>query len=110
MERQLIVSTAATLAATEYPVAGYDSPFLVGNKVILAITKTTDYAGGNVTVRTDNSETDGTPTFETVRAAADADGATTETTELMEITLGDNIEITVAARTAGTITFALLSQ
>lgn len=101
MKKQLVVAVAATLAATEYPVAGFNSPFLVGNEVTLVITKTGDFAGGDITVRTDNSESGGSAVFETIRAAADGDAATTKLVETYNIKLGDNIEITAAAVTAG---------
>ena len=107
MRTKLIKSTAASLARTLYPTADFVTPFNRGRECVLQVIKTGNYAGGNVTIETDNAA-DGS--FSDVRPAADADAATTLHTENFNITLGDNIAITVLTRTAGTIEFRLLGD
>ena len=107
MRSKLVLSTAASVARTLYPIADFNTPFTVGQECVLAITKTGDYAGGNVTVEGDNAK-DGS--FSDIRAAASANAATTMHTEYYNITLGDNLAITVLTRTAGTIEFRLLGD
>ena len=102
MRMHLIMAVTETLAATEYPVSEFGgTPFLPGNDAVLMLVKDGDFAGGDITIRTDNSNTDGAAAFETIRAAADGDAATTQMVELFNCTLGDSIELTAAAVTAG---------
>lgn len=102
MRMVLVKAVTETLAATEYPVSDLGgTPFLPGNDVVLMLCKDGDFAGGNITIRTDNSNTDGAAAWETIRAAADGDLATTQAVELFNCKLGDNIELTAAAVTAG---------
>ena len=109
MQMQLVADVTATLTATEYPTIGYNTPFLPGNTVVGMLVKDGDFAGDNITIRTDNSQSAGSPAWETIRAAADGDLATTPVIELFEFVLGDNIEITAATITAGGFKFYLLS-
>ena len=107
MRHKLVVDVTATLTRTLYPVADYNTPFNRGREVVLALIKDGDFAGGNITIETDNAK-DGT--FSDIRAAADGDAATSPGTELFNVTLGDNIAVTAAAITAGGFKVVLLGD
>ena len=108
MQMKLVATVSATQGATEYSTAGYDSPFQVGNTVVGMLVKSGNFAGDNVTIRTSDKITSGVAGWTTVRAAADADSATTGDVELFQFQVGDDIEITAAAVTAGSFKFYLL--
>lgn len=107
MRSKLVKAVTATLAATAYPTADWNTPFNRGREVVLMLVKDNDFAGGDVTIETDNA-TDGS--YSDIRAAADADAATTQCTEYFNVTLGDNIRITAAAVTAGGFEVRLLGD
>ncbi len=107
MRYKLVTAVTATLAATAFPVKSFKSPFLRGNECVLQVVKSGDFAGGNVTVKTDNSS-DGS--YSDVRPAATANAATTQGVENFNLTLGDNIEVTAAAVTAGSFDVILLGN
>ncbi len=107
MRSKQVVAVTATLAATAYPVSGFKSPFLRGQEVVLMLVKDNDFAGGNVTIETDNAK-DGS--YSDIRPAADADAATTQCIEFFNVTLGDNIRVTAAAVTAGGFEIRLLGD
>lgn len=107
MRYKSIVKVTATLAATAYPVADFVSPFTRGRECVLVLAKDGDFAGGDVTIETDNAA-DGS--YSDVRAAADGDAATTQMNEYFNITLGDNIRVTAAAVTAGGFEVLLLGD
>ena len=69
--------------------------------------KDNDFAGGDVTIEGDNAS-DGS--YSDIRAAADADAATTQCVEFFNVTLGDNLRITAAAVTAGGFEVRLLGN
>lgn len=106
MRYKLVKQLNATLTATEYPVSGYKSPFTRGRECVLMLVKTANFAAGNLTIETDNAS-DGS--YSDVRAAADADGSTRQI-ELFNVTLGDNLRITLASHTAGTCDVVLLGD
>ena len=56
MRMQLVKAVTETLAATAYPVSGYDTPFTRGQSVVLMLVKDGDFAGANITIETDNAE------------------------------------------------------
>lgn len=101
MKAHRVVAVTATLAATEYPVSAFGGNFREGQSVVMMLCKDGDFAGGNITIRTDNSQSAGSPAWTTIRAAADGDAATTQMVEIFNAVLGDNIEVTAAAITAG---------
>ena len=107
MRFKQVVNVTATLTRTLYPTADFVTPFNRGREVVLALVKTNNFAGGNVTIETDNAA-DGS--FSDVRAAADADAATSGSVELFNVTLGDNIAVTAAAITAGSFKVVLLGN
>ena len=55
MRSKQVVAVTATLTRTLYPVADYVSPFLRWQEVVLMLVKDNDFAGGNVTIETDNA-------------------------------------------------------
>jgi len=107
MRTKLIKAVTATLAATAYPVADFATPFQRGRECVLVVAKDGDFAGGDITIETDNAK-DGS--YSDIRAAADGDAATTQMTEFYNVTLGDNIRITAAAVTAGGFEVRLLGD
>lgn len=107
MRTKLVKAVTATLAVTAYPTADFVTPFNRGRECVLVLAKDGDFAGGDVTIETDNA-TDGS--YSDVRAAADADAATTQMNEYFNVTLGDNIRITAAAVTAGGFEVRLLGD
>lgn len=107
MRYKEVVAITTTLADTVYPVADFLSPFTRGREVVLAVLKDGDLAGGDLHIETDNSS-DGT--YSDVRAAADADAATTQMVEVFNVTLGDNLRIGYAAITAGGCQIVLLGD
>jgi hypothetical protein len=107
MRYKSIKKVTVTLTRTLYPVADFVSPFTRGRECVLVLAKYGGFAGGDVTIETDNAS-DGS--FSDVRAAADADAATTQVNEYFNITLGDNIAITAAAVTAGGFEVLLLGD
>ena len=111
MRVQLVKTISATLAATSYPVASYGTPFLRGNDCVLMLSKDGDWAGGAITIKTDNSVTSsGAAAWETIQAASDMDAATTEMIHFYNVNIGDNIEITAVAPSAGTCSVFLLGD
>lgn len=107
MRYKEVVDITATLADTVYPVSSYLSPFTRGRECVLMVIKDGDLAGGNLHIETDNA-TDGS--YSDVRAAADADAATTRNIEVFNVTLGDNLRIGYAAITAGGCQIILLGD
>ena len=107
MRRKVIVDITATLADTEYPVADFATPFCRGQEVVLYVAKDGDLAGGDLHIETDNAK-DGS--YSDIRAAADADAATTQSVEFYNVTLGDNLRIGFAAITAGGCQIGLLGD
>lgn len=107
MRSKLVANVTATLTRTLYPIADFVTPFVRGREVVLQIIKTGNFAGGDVTIETDNAK-DGS--YSDVRAAADADAATTLHVETFNVTLGDNIAITAAAITAGSFEVRLFAD
>ena len=67
MRKYTVKNITATLAAVEYPVADFPTPFTRGQSVILCVNKSADYNAGNLLIETDN-EPDGT--YSDVRASA----------------------------------------
>lgn len=107
MRTKLVKAVTATLTATAYPVADFVTPFVRGRECVLVLAKDGDFAGGDITIETDNAK-DGS--YSDVRAAADGDAATTQINEYFNVTLGDNIRITAAAITAGGFEVRLLGD
>lgn len=107
MRSKQVVAVTATLARTLYPIADFVTPFNRGREVVLMLVKDNDFAGGDVTIETDNAA-DGS--FSDVRPAADADAATTQCIEFFNVTLGDNLAVTAAAITAGGFEIRLLGD
>jgi hypothetical protein len=104
MRKKSIIETSASLARTLYPVADFATPFQRGRECVLVINPDSAFAAGNITVETDNA-TDGS--FSDVHAAADVDAGNTR---FYNVTLGDNIAVTVASRTAGSVEVFLLGD
>lgn len=104
MRKQTIVDTAVTLARTVYNVNDLfgGSPMNRGNQCVLAIVGDAAFAAGDVTVETDNAA-DGSYTNV---FAGNVDSAS----EWLNVTLGDNIAVTVASRTAGSVEVFLLGD
>ena len=99
MRMHLVKAVTATLSATAYPVSGFGgSPFFPGSDCVLMVCKDGDFAGGDVTIETDNTTAG---TYTNILAASDQDAATTQNPLLFNVTLGDNIRITAASVTAG---------
>lgn len=102
MRKQTVVDTNASLTRTVYPVANYGTPFLRGNQCVLAIVGDAAFAAGNVKIETDNATSGAYTTL--------FDGNVDAATEFMNITLGDNIAVTVTSRTAGSVEVLLLGD
>ena len=107
MRTKLVKAVTATLAATAYPTADFVTPFNRGREVVMVLAKAGDFAGGDITIETDNAS-DGS--YSDIRAAADGDAATTQMNEYFNVTLGDNIRLTAAAVTAGSFELRLLGD
>ena len=107
MRSKLVKAVTATLTRTLYPTADFVTPFNRGREVVMVLVKDGDFAGGDITIETDNA-TDGS--YPDIRAAADGDAATTQNTEYFNVTLGDNIALTAAAITAGGFELRLLGD
>jgi hypothetical protein len=112
MRKQLVKTTVATLAAVEYPVADYLTPFLRGNECILVLEFTNDWDAATILIRTDNdTDAAGDAAWTTVvNANLDIDATSLGTTQMYNITLGDNIEITTGTFAAGSLTVSLLGN
>lgn len=104
MRKKTVLNTSASVTRTLYPVAGFLSPFTRGRECVLVINPDAAFAAGNITVETDNA-TDGS--FTDIHAAGDVDAGLTK---FYNVTLGDNIAITVASRTAGSVEIFLLGD
>lgn len=104
MRKQTIVDTAVSLARTVYNVSTLfgGTPLNTGNDCVLAIVGDAAFAAGNVKIETDNN-TDGS--YSTV-----FDGNVDSASEWLNITLGDNVAVTVASRTAGSVEVFLLGD
>ena len=107
MRSKQVAAITATKTRTVVDLSAYVSPFLRGQEVVLMLVKDNDFAGGDVTLETDNA-TDGS--YSDIRAAADADAATTQCIEFFNVTLGDNLAYTAAAVTAGGFEIRLLGD
>ena len=112
MRMHLVKAVTAPLTATEYDTATFGgNPFTVGNDCVLVVAKDGDFAGDNITIRTNNyTDNAGVEQWTTVRTAADGDAATTQINEYYNITLGDSIEITAAGVSAGGFSVYLLGD
>ena len=104
MRKQTVVDTAVSLSRTVYNVNDLfgGTPFMRGNECVLAIVGDAAFAAGDVTVETDNAS-DGSYTD---IFAGNVDSAS----EWFNVTLGDNIAVTVASRTAGSVEVFLLGD
>jgi len=99
-----ITAAAAHGTAVTYPVADFVTPFTRGRDCVLVVNPDSAFAAGDITVETDNASSGA---FSNVFTPDNADAGETL---FHNITLGDNIRITCASRTAGECEIFLLGD